>query len=312
MAEDSSSSEDAHYSNYEEEEAKEDISRSQSPEWNDVEPTPFPQKPNDPFFILYSEDFIDTYGYFMTLMNNREVSQRGLELAEKVIEICGDYNGWWYKFYILERMPYDFEKELQFINTILLCAPKSYQAWHFRQWLVNRLDEPNNDFKYLSDLFRSDPKNFHAWSYANWFANKWNKFDELYNLANVMINIDVYNNSAWNTRKIAGAKINVDIKKEFDEASLVLEKTPNNEPALNFICSICDENPEFLPKFGELVEKLITQNPKESIVLQMKLYYNTKMNDTDSIIKICEELIDLDPVRTNYYKLVASGKLKYA
>ncbi|EAY16569.1 prenyltransferase alpha subunit, putative [Trichomonas vaginalis G3] len=281
-------------------------------DWKDIEPLPLPQQPGDPFQVEYTEDYVDLMGYFLAVLHKKEVSQRALEITNKVIQrFHSHYTAWWYKYYILEKIGYDFKTELQNLEKIIKDAPKSYQAWHYRQWLLERTNEKVDEVSFLKEVFLIDAKNFHAWSYAIWFADHFKLYKEIYDLANYQIEIDMRNNSAWNTRKAMVDFMNLDPKAEFEAAEQSLLKITKNEASMNYAFAIVEKDKSLEPKLQALGEKLYQKNPKNPRALQILLYVASGANDTEKIQKLCQELIIADPIRKPYYSLVLEGKIKY-
>lgn len=282
------------------------------PSFSDLKPSPLPQTKGDPFFINYSEEIADLFGYFFALLEKDEISERGVKVSERVIEkFTGHYTAWGYKYHILETIPYDFNREAEFINKILITNPKSYQAWHYMQWLVDRSTEFHDQIPFLKSTFEIDEKNFHAWSFSIWYAERWNQYEEVFSLALYQIQIDMRNNSAWNTRRTIGEKLNVDIEKEFNDVEESLLKIGKNESACNFAMSLVDKKIEFKDRLKNLANKLIEMKPDNFHAYKLLLYVANLDNNKSEIDHLCDELMKLDSIRVPYYSLLKSGKIKF-
>ena len=104
-----------------------------NPIWADVVPVTLPQQRGDPFFVDYTPEYIDLMGYFLAVLEKNEVSERALEIADRVLrKFPSHYSAWWYKYFILENIGFDFEKELGILSQFAKEAPKSFQIWHLR------------------------------------------------------------------------------------------------------------------------------------------------------------------------------------
>lgn len=282
------------------------------PDFKDLKPVPLPQTKGDPFFINYSAEIVDLFGYFFALLEKDEISERGIKVAERIIEkFTSHYTAWWYKYHILETLPYDFKRETEFINKILVENPKSYQAWHYMQWLVDKSPEFHDQIPFLKSTFIIDEKNFHAWSFSIWYAERWNQYNEVYLLALHQIKIDMRNNSAWNTRRTIGEKLNVDIEKEFNDVEDSLLQIGKNESACNFAMSLVDKKVELKDRLKSLANKMIEMKPDNFYAYRLLLYVANIDNDTSEIHHICDELIKLDTIRAPYYSLLKTGKIKF-
>lgn len=281
-------------------------------EWKDVTPLPLPQKQGDPFQVDYTDEYVDLMGYFLAVLHEKEVSQRALEITNEVIDkFPAHYTAWWYKYYILEKIGYDFHKELETLAEAIKKAPKSYQAWHYRQWLLERTNEIVDEVSFLKIVFTIDQKNFHAWSYAIWFADHFKQYQQIYDLAIYQLDIDLRNNSAWNTRKAMGDFMNSDPRKEFESAAQSMDKITKNEAAMNFIFAMVEKDKSLLSDLKELGNKLYERNPQNPRALQILLYIASEENNSERIKTLCEELIIVDPIRKPYYTLLIEGKIKY-
>ncbi|KAH0795950.1 protein prenylyltransferase [Histomonas meleagridis] len=282
------------------------------PEWKDVTPLPLPQVEGDAFYINYTPEYVDLFGYFLALVEKNEISERGIQIAERVIELYpSHYTAWEYKFRILGKLSYDFDNEIRKIDTILEGSPKSYQAWHFRQWLVDKCNEVPDQIPFLKKILDIDTKNFHAWNFAIWYATRWNKANDIYNIAKAEIERDVRNNSAWNARMTIGNLIHVDPIQEFEDAVSTLKIVSKNEAVCNFAVAICEKVPSLLSRLRDVANEIIERKPENYFAYRLLLYVASKEENKEEISRLCDKLMELDPVRLPFYSLVKSGKIKY-
>jgi hypothetical protein len=184
---------------------------------------------------------------------------------------------------------------------------KSYQAWHYRRWLVDRLPGVSDEIPLLTATFSIDAKNFHAWTENIWYAERWNKYVEVFDVAKREVLRNCRNNSAWTVRMTLGEVLNVDPVAELSDAVASLRIVGKNEAACNFILGIVQRHPDLREKVRPLAEELIAQKPHNRFVLGLLLSVTAEQAEID---QICDSLIELDPVRTPYYTLVKQGIIK--
>ena len=283
-----------------------------NPEWSDIKPLSLPQQPGDPFLVDYTESYVDMMGYFFAVLEKKEISKRALEITEKVIKILpAHYTAWWYKYYILENLGFDFNFELEYLNNLIKVAPKSYQAWHYRQWILKKAIEIPNEFLFLMEIFNIDSKNFHAWSYSIWYANEFNKHEEIYELSLKQIEIDLRNNSAWNTRFTIGIILNKNPKLEILDAMNSLMIIGKNEAPINFIFGYIEKYSNLEEDLIEFSQKFLNKNINNQFAYRILLFIETGKNNNNKIIELCDKLIELDNIREPYYNLIKEGKIKY-
>jgi protein farnesyltransferase/geranylgeranyltransferase type-1 subunit alpha len=185
---------------------------------------------------------------------------------------------------------------------------KSYQGWHFRQWLVDREENDPDDVDFVIRAIGADSKNVHAWSYAIWYANRWNRLRDLHVIASESTRIDCRNNSAWSARRTAGMAIGVDSIAEFEYAAASLRKVGKNESAACFLLSLQEKEPTLTGRIRELAQELVTLKPENPVAWRMLLSTAT---EREEIERICDELMKSDPNRIPFYTLVKTGVLKY-
>lgn len=281
--------------------------------WADIEPMEVSEWDGDGFCVKYTEEYKDLFGYFHAIMKKDEISERAVEISERVIEqVPSHYTAWWYKYHVLKKLGnIDFEKENQWINGILMENPKNYQLWFYKEWLFKRCDVVDQ-ISFFEHMLNSDSKNFHLWSFAIFYGERWNKQAEIYQLALDEIKRDVRNNSAWNARYIVGQKLNVDVTKEFKEAAATLKEISQNEPVINFLIAMCEIDNSLIDDLLLLPDEMLKKKPDNFFAYYIKLYIETKRNnDLEIIRKICNELLIIDPIRAPYYNLLKSGKIHF-
>jgi hypothetical protein len=217
------------------------------------------------------------------------------------------YTAYWYKFRILEQIGYDADSEIALTSHRISKQPKSYQAWHYRRWLVDRLPSAPDELPLLRATFTRDAKNFHAWQYAVWYAGRWDRRQEIFDLAKEQIAEDCRNNSAWTVRRTIGEMIGVDREVEFEETIASLRVVGKNEAACNFLMALANGDERLEGRVRAVGEELIQRSPENRFALVLLLAVAT---DPGEIAKICDALIQNDPVRLPYYEMVKQGLIK--
>lgn len=307
-----SSESDSSYSHYSDSNETPTLYRD-NPDFADLEPLPIPQAEDEPYFIVHSEEYEDLFGYFFALVKKDEISQRCLDVCNKIIENYPfHYTAWSMKFKCLEKLGFDYDTESQMQLELFKCNPKSYQNWYFKMWLIDHSTEFHDDIPFLVTVLNDDPKNFHAWSFALYFADKWGKHQDIYDIAKEKIRFDARNNSAWNARMAMANVLNIPAKQEFEDAAKTFQVISKNEAAMNFIFGLVKKDPSLIEDLKQLGNTLLEKNPENVVALHIQLFIATfQQEDRDVIQRTCDQLIKVDPIRINYYNLLKEGTIKY-
>jgi protein farnesyltransferase/geranylgeranyltransferase type-1 subunit alpha len=278
-------------------------------DWSDVILVPLPQSADDPFYVLYTPEYETVFGRFNFLWQQNELSDRALALCNIVIaNFPKHFTAWQYKISLVEALGYDPDFELMQLDAAIAADQKSYQVWHFREWIVDRLPTFRDESEILDRVLGRDSKNVHAWNYALWWAKRWDRAKEVYALALQSIRNDCRNNSAWNARRTTGDWIGADPRSEFEEAAAILRVVGKNEAALCFLLGLWEKVPALGEKVRALAEELSAAKPQNPVALRMLLL---TAEGREEIARICDALIVCDPVRKPYYTLVKEGRIKY-
>ena len=279
-------------------------------EYEDLTPLPRPKQIPGFFEVSYSTEYSKLMGYFFALYQKKEYSQRALKLCDKIIDqYCTHNAAWTYKIEIYKHIGYDPKEVQKYLEDQMVNDTKIYSAWNAYQWLIN--ENEIDPIPLLNKIFNIEPKNFHAWSFSVWYAKRWNKAKEIYDIALQEIEKDVFNNSAWNTRRVCGDALNIEPEKEFDSAAEIMLKTPHNESARNFLFGLCEKDRNLIPKLDEIGQKLVEMDKDNFNGYRFLLFNASLQNNEEAINNLCDELIRTDPIRVNYYTLVKNGQLKY-
>ena len=278
-------------------------------EFGDITPVPLPQQTGDAFFIPYSDEYVKEFGIFNALLASHEISRRALNVCNSIVtRFSKHYSAWSYKCDIMAELGYNFQDEVNRAHAILTDNPKCYQAWHFMEWLTDREEDPPQLTPFLTSILAIDGKNFHGWAFAIWYAERWHQQESIYALALDHIKSDCRNNSAWSVRKAVGAMLHANSQNEFGDAAASLRVVGKNEAASNFLLAVARENPELVPQVRLLAEEMLAKNNNNAIALRLLL---ATSSDAAEISRICDLLMQADPLRIPYYTLVKSGVLKY-
>ena len=100
----------------------------------------------------------------------------------------------------------DLEDERLFAIAVTQDNPKSYQVWHHRQWITERLHCHQSELDSVSLLLlMGDAKNHSAWVHRQWVAeellkatdDKTGTLDLEYDFMNTLLEADCFNHSVW-------------------------------------------------------------------------------------------------------------------
>lgn len=281
--------------------------------WADVVPRPPAERSCGAFDVEYNDEYRDLIGYFSAVLESGEVSERALRLCEDVIDrMPSHYTAWWCKCRVLSEMgEIDFAREAEWINALLEQNPKNYQPWFYKEWLVRRGDA-GDQRAFITKMLSADPKNFHLWSFALYYAEKRGQQREVYEIARDALARDVRNNSAWNARYVLGRALGVCAREEFAAAAAGLREVAQNEAAVNFALAMCEEEDALVDELEKIAVEMLEKKPDNFLAYYVRLYAETKRGNREEVIaELCEKLVEMDPIREPYYRLLRSGKVHF-
>eukprot|EP01083_Nonionella_stella_P117814 351488_1 len=188
-----------------------EVDITEDPVYADLEPICQDDGENPVVAIRYSKKFSNVHNYFRAIIHKNEISERALNLSEKVIQLnAANYTAWQFRRECIFKLNWDLLKELEFSKEIAIKSPKNYQLWWHRRIVIEAINgKKTNEIKYdlhlekelLRDILKGDAKNYHAWSHYHWLLRTYKLYDdELDYLDNKLLIFDVRNNSAWNHR----------------------------------------------------------------------------------------------------------------
>ncbi|KAI0701051.1 protein prenylyltransferase [Cytidiella melzeri] len=243
-------------------------------DWTDIVPIPQYDGVNPIAPIFYNPEYKDATDYFRGIVKTGEMSQRVLELTEKIIRMnAAHYSAWQYRYRTLLAIKAPLDVELRLMDAIAIHFMKTYQVWHHRRLLLtllisaspstittskplhDALDVATNELEFIAKVLDEDSKNYHTWSYREWIlahvddARLW--LGEL-PFVDDLLEADVRNNSAWHHRffvvfsrggRRSGATPAEEAEVLQREISFTKDKislAPNNSSAWNYLRGFLD------------------------------------------------------------------------
>lgn len=210
--------------------------------------------------IPYSKEFSVTFGLLLVARQLGEVSSRALDLCSRAIHLNpSDVTTWSYRHEIVTKMCAEIcgeeghhteesmkliSVEFAFIEGLIESAPKSYQIWEYRRFLIclaNR--NPNDDISFTNAALDDDPKNYHAWAHRAWLVNTGAMHLPLeLEDTQKFVEADVRNNSAWSHRWTVTDLLDNRNTAEMEWALAQMRTAPRNESVWNYIAALANDN----------------------------------------------------------------------
>ncbi|ORZ03958.1 prenyltransferase alpha subunit repeat protein [Syncephalastrum racemosum] len=283
-------------------------------DWKDVQPIPQDDGPNPLVPIAYGNDYREAMDYFRAVMRTEEKSKRVLELTADIIDMNpAHYTVWQYRQDTLFAINADLRAELEYINEIASEQAKSYQIWHHRQVVVDKLGDGSGELAFINAIIDEDSKNYHAWSYRQWVVTRFDYWDKELLYTDDLLVFDVRNNSAWNHRHFVlfnrpGKASATDIQNEITFAKNKIALAPNNQSGWTYLHAMLEASEEpfsqIEPFLRELQEKGVTSPHLWSMYIDV--YENEAKSGRKPInpaaVEYCGELATRwDPIREKYW-----------
>ncbi|KAJ3042909.1 hypothetical protein HK097_001870 [Rhizophlyctis rosea] len=221
-----------------------------------------------------------------------------------------------YRQEILAALQKDLKEELDFIDDMASEHPKSYQIWHHRQIIIERLNDPSKEISFIDKMLALDSKNYHAWSYRQWVVSTYNLWDDEIPDIDRLIVEDIRNNSAWNQRFFVMSRRPQGFGEDdiVKEVSYILQKirlAPNNESPWNYLRGILEFAGKPFDEFPQIEDVCRSFEAKAMIVphaLNFLLELNAQQVQAGQgervaeCEKISKQLEEHDPVRKLYWR----------
>lgn len=267
--------------------------------------------------ISYPEIHNKLMNIFRYILFSKEISSRVFDLTTEIIKL----SPWTYEVWVVRRQCLsDIEEiniydEIEFINMITLNYSKTYQVWHHRRLLIDKLNECSQEKKILQKILDEDNKNFHCWSHRIWMIRRFNNIEGEFEFIDKMLEIDVKNNSVWNYRFFLVEYINKNnneisdiIKKEIKYAFDKIKYCLLNESPFSYINGLINKYKRKYKEYEEIMnelEMLYKENEKDIkncvFILRILLEYHEEDKNEIKFNDTIDKLINVDFIRKKYY-----------
>ncbi|CUM65249.1 uncharacterized protein PRCAT00002881001 [Priceomyces carsonii] len=282
--------------------------------FDDVTPVELNEEEPQLCRILYDDEYKETMGILLALMEKKEYSERALYITEKGIELLAShYTIWNYRYNILRHLHNDLLEELDWCEQIALDNEKNYQIWNYRQLIISQIDNfpPHREYPIINAMLDLDSKNHHVWSHRKWLVETFGLHEDPKEITfvNSCIDEDVMNNSAWSHRfYIKFSKTDSHVEEEILYTRDQIERCPQNPSSWNYLLGIyrvfgmdISELELFCLQFANISNMGVTEIIRSSFALEaLANIYETKDKNKSAAIY---DLLALtyDPIRENYW-----------
>ncbi|CUM45317.1 uncharacterized protein AC631_00433 [Debaryomyces fabryi] len=294
-------------------------------DFDDITPVKLNEEEPQLCQILYDNEYKETMGLLLALMQKDEHSERALWVTEKGIELLAShYTIWNYRYNILIGLNKDLYEELDWCEQIALENEKNYQIWNYRQLIIEKIIKddggngfnPHREFPIMNAMLQEDTKNHHVWSYRKWLVERFDLYDDEKELQFVDQNLeyDLRNNSAWTHRfflKFGPQNVSQDIvTQEIELTKSKILICPQNPSSWNYLFGIYKK---FNKDVSELYEFCLTfanvqESPDVEVVitstyaLEMLATIYQRRRQPALAVKVYDLLsTTYDPIRANYW-----------
>jgi len=252
--------------------------------------------------------------YFRAILVKHEISERVYDFTEEVIKINpSNYIAWVIRRECIDQLEnITFEKELMWLDNIMVKTAKCYQIWHHRKVLIDKYNDCSHEKDILQNVYESDTKNFHAWTHRIWMIRRFNNTEGEFEFIDKCLKEDIKNNSVWNYRfflinylynKEEKNLNEVIIPKEIEYSLEKIKICPVNESVFCYLRGyIIKYNKKYLdyPLIKKTLLELCTEwNINHIFSMLLDIYEEEKNKEK------CEEcinkLIILDYIRKKYW-----------
>ncbi|KTW27983.1 hypothetical protein T552_01846 [Pneumocystis carinii B80] len=275
--------------------------------------------------IAYPLYYSEAMAYLKAVMIKDEMSERAMRLTAYIINMNpAHYTIWAYRMKVLINLKKDLFQELLWVEQLSKLHPKSYQLWHYRQFLMDMYGDPSMELNFLAEVLQKDSKNYHVWSYRQWLTERFNLWDVELPYIDLFLKQDIRNNSAWNYRFYIVFRdhhyVSDDtMKKEIEYCKDAIAFSPQNSSPWLYLRGIFEkynQNLSFLEPFclqyASLNPDENQQMSSEALEFLADIYSlnNTSIKDAKKALQL---LIDkYDTIRKKYweYKILLLDRKK--
>lgn len=300
--------------------------------FEDVVPLPITTDlPDELCRIMYTDEYKELMGIARSLIQQKEYSERALDLTARVIDLApAFYTIWNYRFDIVMHLANSGHKvedflnqELDWVDEVTLNNPKNYQIWSYKQALLQNHPSPSfkRELPILQLMINDDTKNYHVWSFRKWCVLFFQDFTQELQYSNLLIQRDIYNNSAWTHRMFVLKNIRPDneqVELEIEYVKEKIELVPQNVSVWaylrglyeNFLGNKFDDT---VLKFAKSFTKRVTETDfaaadlpeiESSFALEfLACIYSASGDTKKEAIRAYKALAEkYDPIRKTYWQ----------
>lgn len=289
-------------------------------EYQDVTPVKLNEESPQLCQILYSDEYKQTMGILLALMEAEEYSERALQLTQKGIELLAShYTIWSYRFNIVQRLDVDLVSELNWCEEIALDNQKNYQIWNYRQLVIQLLCEadatkfdPHREYPIMEAMLEDDPKNHHVWSYRKWLVDTFQLHNDPKEIAFVdeCLARDVRNNSAW-THRFFLFRHRGNVEDEIAYAKQAIELSPQNPLSWSYLEALYKAANKPLSELETFCQAFAGDGASQPVTslfaleMMARIHRNTDAARADAIYQLLAT--KYDPIRKNYWEYLRSS-----
>jgi geranylgeranyl transferase type-2 subunit alpha len=250
----------------------------------------------------------------LQLRRAKSVSTEALDLTTTVLMLNPELStAWNYRRDLISGLFKDEDlkafllKELHMLEKVLQQTLKSYAVWSHRKWVVKYLGQiTDEDFirpelELCKKLFSFDARNFHCWNHRLWLVSHLSDRQSLdLQLSQELIMKDPGNYSAWHVRSTAVSALPND---ELEKTRQAVYTEPSDQSVWQYRRFLQEEFPGSLEvaEDVEAIDELLLMEPDAKYALMEKA--RRREVSADDRRRIYERLMEIDPMRSGYYRL---------
>lgn len=285
-------------------------------EWKDITPISQFSDNVQVLRIQYPEEYETTLNYFRGILDKKELSERAYNLTTAVLSMNPtNYAAWHLRRKCLDNCQLlSFQKELEWLDTLMVENQKNYQIWQHRKVIIDKLNDPSHEKAILKAVFDEDSKNFHAWCHRIWVMRRFDIIEHEMEFIEDMLVDDIKNNSVWNYRfffvnyekifkNASNNEIYEIINNEIKYAIEKIKLCPVNESAYSYLRGYLTKYNKKYSDYPLIKETMMELSKKGSInhTLSMLVDIYEEENNKEKVIETIDELIILDYIRKKYW-----------